>query len=410
MAGPDREVEEIRLAGNRARLVLRIHREIQIPIDSVLPSRRRASSGRNTSRSSREGRPAQLAGGGQVANTLTPVNLDEMIRKLRRSGRRQEVLRFALFHLRDGGGEEGARDILRDVQATTASLADRRDGERTALRADRGEHRPALADLSDISSANKAGRPRDDRESPGFFRHAESETPDLVRKLERMSEQVSGVVGDNRENLKESIQNLKSASARLDNTLDFRREGDGQDRPRRGEPRQTRQRQTRPYLPQPNTLDGVNRYVRSTTRCDDPHSVGRYQPTPPTGVYLNLKIQPTADKYYLLGVVNDPRGKRTQSTTLVSIGRNPPIETKEVKFRGQVESSAFWRSGSPGSPSGRDHGVRGGAWGWSTTCEGPFSVGGTSSTSTVPITGRIEGYGNYDIVKTFHHGRCGRHH
>jgi hypothetical protein len=31
---------------------------------------------------------------------------------------------------------------------------------------------------------------------------------------------VSVVVGDNRENLKESIQNLKTASAKLDNTLD----------------------------------------------------------------------------------------------------------------------------------------------------------------------------------------------
>ncbi len=41
-----------------------------------------------------------------------------------------------------------------------------------------------------------------------------------VRKLEEMSEQVSGVVGTDRENLNMSIADLKTAVARLDNTLD----------------------------------------------------------------------------------------------------------------------------------------------------------------------------------------------
>ena len=55
MAGvPIGKVEEIELVGNRARLVLRIHTGDPDPdrLDR-LPSRRRASSGRNTSRSSR---------------------------------------------------------------------------------------------------------------------------------------------------------------------------------------------------------------------------------------------------------------------------------------------------------------------------------------------------------------------
>jgi phospholipid/cholesterol/gamma-HCH transport system substrate-binding protein len=48
--------------------------------------------------------------------------------------------------------------------------------------------------------------------------------------------------------------------------------------------------------------------------------------------YLNLKIQPTADKYYLLGVVNDPKGKRTSYTTFTSINGRDPVETQQVQY------------------------------------------------------------------------------
>jgi phospholipid/cholesterol/gamma-HCH transport system substrate-binding protein len=48
--------------------------------------------------------------------------------------------------------------------------------------------------------------------------------------------------------------------------------------------------------------------------------------------YLNLKIQPTADKYYVLGVVNSPEGKRTETTTFTSINGGTPVETQQVEF------------------------------------------------------------------------------
>ena len=74
MAGvPIGKVEEIQLVGNRARLVLRIHKEIRIPIDSVGSIQTQGLlgekyveilPGKDTQRN--------LPAGGQVANTLTP--------------------------------------------------------------------------------------------------------------------------------------------------------------------------------------------------------------------------------------------------------------------------------------------------------------------------------------------------
>jgi len=143
-----------------------------------------------------QGRPAQLAGGGQVANTLSPVNLDEMIRKLSAIG--DDVKKFSDSLSATFGTEEGKKalgDILRDVQATTASLRTVVTGneqrfERIVANIDR-----LSADLSDISSANKQDVRATIANLRAFSDTLKSETPELVRKLEEMSERVSGVVG-----------------------------------------------------------------------------------------------------------------------------------------------------------------------------------------------------------------------
>jgi phospholipid/cholesterol/gamma-HCH transport system substrate-binding protein len=169
-----------------------------------------------------------------------------------------------------------------------------------------------------------------------------TETPDLVRKLEEMSERVSGVVGDNRENLKESIKNLKSASAKLDNTLDAA--GKVMAKIDRGEGSLGK-------LVNDNTainsltesLEGVNRYFRryDALRMTLVPWVEYQIDTSDWKYYLNLKIQPTADKYYLLGIVNDPRGKRTETNTFTSVGGNPPVETQVVSFEDKWKFNAL---------------------------------------------------------------------
>ena len=81
---------------------------------------------------------------------------------------------------------------------------------------------------------------------------------------------MSGVVADNRENLKESIKNLKAASARLDNTLDAA--GRVMAKIDRGEG-------TLGMLVNDNsahgsltdTLEGINQYVRKYGAAEDVH-------------------------------------------------------------------------------------------------------------------------------------------
>jgi phospholipid/cholesterol/gamma-HCH transport system substrate-binding protein len=336
MAGvPIGKVEEIQLAGTRARLVLRIRPEYRIPVDSVASIQTQGLlgekyvellPGKDTQRT--------LPAGGQIANTLAPTNLDALVRKLDTIG--DDVKRFTASVSDVFGTEEGKQalgDILRDVRATTASLRAVVQGNEQRFGRILANVDKLSADLSDISSANKEDVRTAIANLRAFSATLKEQAPSLIAKLEKMSEGVSDVVGDNRENLKESIENLKTASAKLDNTLDAA--GKVMGKIDRGEG-------TLGMLVNDNTagksltesLEGVSRYFRkydSLRMTLMPWTEYQVR-TSDWKYYLNLKIQPTADKYYLLGVVNDPKGKRTSYTTFTSINGRDPVETQQVQY------------------------------------------------------------------------------
>ncbi|OIP32846.1 MAG: hypothetical protein AUK27_12290 [Deltaproteobacteria bacterium CG2_30_66_27] len=345
MAGvPIGKVEEIQLVGNRARLVLRIHQEIRIPIDSVGTIQTQGLLGEKYVEIL-PGKDVQrnLPSGGQVVNTLSPTNLDEMVRKLSAIG--DDVKKFTYALSSTFGTEEGKKalgDILRDVRATTASLRTVVQGneqrfERILASIDR-----LSADLSDISATNKQDVRATIANLRAFSDTLKSEAPALVSKLQEMSERVSGVVGDNRENLKESIKNLKTASARLDNTLDAA--GKVMARIDRGEGTLGKLvSDNTAYTSLTDTLDGINRYVRKTEQLKTfvDYRLEWQQGPSEFKHYVNLRLQPTADKYYTIGVVDDPRGEFSSNTSTVAIDGGAPTTTVEEKYDDKLKISAL---------------------------------------------------------------------
>jgi phospholipid/cholesterol/gamma-HCH transport system substrate-binding protein len=411
MAGvPIGKVEEIQLVGNRARLVLRIHQGIRIPIDSVASIQTQGLLGEKYVEIL-PGKDAQrnLPAGGQVANTLTPTNLDEMVRKLSAIG--DDIKKFTEALSSTFGTEEGKKalsDILRDFQATTASLRTVVQGNEQRFGRILANIDRLSADLSDISATNK----QDVRVTIANFRAfsdtLKSEMPALVRKLEEMSDRVSGVVGDNRENLKESIKNLKTASARLDNTLDAAEKV--MVKIDRGEGTLGKLvNDNTAHTSITDTLEGINRYVRKTEQLKtfiDYHLEWQEGPSE-FKHYVNLRLQPTADKYYMIGVVDDPRGKFSSSTSTVTVNGTPTTTTEE-RFDDKLKISALIarrfsdltvKGGVIESTGGLGldyellkNRLTVGADVWD------FSRKGFSQKNLPP---HLKLYGNYDIVKNF---------
>ncbi len=351
MAGvPIGKVEEIQLVGNRARLVLRIQDGVHIPLDSVASIQTQGLlgeryveilPGKETTR--------MLPSGGRVVNTIPPTNLDEIVRKV--SLISDDLKKFTESLSASFGTEEGKKaltDILKNVQETTAAL-------RTVVVANEERMSRILEnvdtlseDLGEIASDNKENLRVSIANLRAFSETLKNETPDLAKKLEQMGEQVSGVVGENRENLRESIANLKTASAKLDNTLESARTVLA--RIDRGEG-------TLGKLVNDNTahdsltqaLDGISRFVRkgeSMKTFLDYRLEYQIEPSEYKH-YVSVRLQPAADKYYLLGVVDDPRGRFDSTTTTTTVDGSPPVTTVSESFSNKLKFNAivakrFW--------------------------------------------------------------------
>ncbi len=345
MAGvPIGKVEEIQLVGNRARLVLRIQEGVRIPLDSVASIQTQGLlgeryveilPGKETAR--------MLPPGGHVANTIPPTNLDEIVRKV--SLIADDLKKFTQSLSETFGTEEGKKalgEILKNVQETTAAL-------KTVVVANEERMNRILAnvdtlsgDLRDIASANKENLRQTIANIRDFSETLKKETPGLAKKLEEMSERVSTVVGENRENIRESIANLKTASAKLDNTLQSAQTVLA--KIERGEGtlgKLVNDNTVADSLSQ--TLDGINRYVRKSESLKtylDYHL--EYQTRPSEFKhYVNLRLQPSADKYYMLGVVDDPRGRFDSTTTTTTVDGSPPVTTTSESFTNKLKFNAI---------------------------------------------------------------------
>ncbi|MEK6779219.1 MAG: MlaD family protein [Candidatus Deferrimicrobiota bacterium] len=319
MAGvPVGKVEEIQLVGNRARLVLRIVEGVRIPIDSVASIQTQGLLGEKYVEMLPGKQTEQvLPPGGRVANTLPPLNLDEIVRKL--SLIADDVKRFTETLSGTIGTEEGKKaiaEIIRNVREASAVLRNVSTGNEERLNRILANIDTLSADLKDISSSNKEDLRAAIANLRAFSQTLKEQTPGLAKKLEAMGDQVSGVIGENRENIKESISNLKSASAKLDNTLASAEKVLA--KIDRGEGTLGKLvNDNTAHASLTDTLDGINRYVRKTEALKTFLDYRLEYQTEPSEFkhYVDLRLQPSADKYYLIGVVDDPRGKLNSSDT-----------------------------------------------------------------------------------------------
>jgi len=332
MAGvPVGKVEEIRLVGTRARLVLRIEEGVAIPVDSKASIQTQGLLGEKYVEIVPGLKADQaLPRGGRIAETIPPPNLDEIVRKV--SLIADDVKRFTDTLAGTLGTEEGKRslsEIIRNVREATASLRQVVTGNEERLNRILANADALSADLRAIASGNKDDLRAAIANLRAFSQSLREEGPRLVANLSRMGEGVGQLVGDNRENIRAAVESFRSASAKLDNTLDSA--GKVLAKIERGEG-------TLGKLVSDNTtvttlndaLEGINRYVRKTESLRTFLDYRLEYQTRPSEYkhYANLRLQPAADKYYLIGIVDDPRGKLSTTDTTTTV--TPPGTTTVI--------------------------------------------------------------------------------
>ena len=243
---------------------------------------------------------AYYADGERVQATVSPSDVDKLINQL--SAISDDIKQVTASLSQVFGTERGARpmeDILNDLRQTTANIKD-------------------------------------------FSATLQGDGSEMVMRLNELVASLNGVVGENRDSLKVTMENIKEASksaemalASIDNAARKIDRGEG----------------TIGKLVNDdsmyNNIDSAARGISDySTRIERMKTIiafrGEYM-FPESKNYFTLELKPRMDKYYILEVTSDPFSNYNRTVTTT----NPPgstvvTETYEDKFKFSLEFAKRW--------------------------------------------------------------------
>lgn len=278
---PVGEVEKIERAGNQARILMRIHPSVQLPLDSTAVVRGVGLLG--------DKEIVIIPGGAEEGPTLRTgedirtgepeADLDQIIKRV--------------------------DAIAQDVQAITGSV-------RETIGTAEGQEKlqEMVDDLAEFSD-NLATISTDNREALN----------EIVENLRQMSERLNQVIDNSGEDLDETFVEIKKAAIRLDSSLASIDSVAG--KIDRGEGTIGR------LINDEQTVDSLNEAIGGITEIIDSvnriHIFVNYQgefqvarADRQSGVFknqLSLRIQPREDYGYIVGISDDPGGLVSEKTT-----------------------------------------------------------------------------------------------
>lgn len=349
------QVESIGLDDNQARVRLRIRPDVRIRADAAATIRTRGVLGDKFI----EIQPGSssyptVSEGGKISKGETPADLDELLIKVGSIADDIAVVARSVANV--FGGPQGEHDLrlafdsLRDA-ATGLNTMVQSNAESVGFIVD--NFRQFSTDLRDISSANKAGIDTiianleqasaqlnttmeqagtvlasiesgqgplgaliSDREMGRNMRETMASLERVARKLDEGQGTLGAMINDPGmgEDLQGTMASLESVSRKID-------EGKGT------LGRLVNDETTADELDQ--ALEGLNKMISKQdqfrTSVDfSSEYLARHEETKSA---LTLRLQPSEDKYYLLSVVDNPRGKREKTDTTIQRWENGQLTT-----------------------------------------------------------------------------------
>lgn len=305
-------VEKVSLEDGRARLVLRIDPGVKIARGSeagvktmgllgdkyveIIPQRKTAYGAESPEQS------AFYRAGERIETTTSPSDVDKLVGQL--SAIADDIKQVTASLRQVFGTERGARsmeDILADLRSTTSNIRE----FSYALRSDGSE---------------------------------------MVMRLNELATNLNGVVNDNRDNLKVTLENVREASrsaelalASIENVTKKIDRGEG----------------TLGKLVSDdsvyNNIDSAAKGISDyTSRLERMKTIVAFRSEylfPQSKTYFTLELRPKPDKYYIIEVASDPYAKYTRSesvTTTGGVSTTTVSENYQDRLRFSVEFAKRW--------------------------------------------------------------------
>lgn len=330
------KVKDVALDNGRARVTLQIRERYPVRADATAFIRTRGVLGdRYVELAGGTGEAPALADGGRIANAGAGAGMDDLLEKVGRIADDIGLVAKSVANVL--GGPQGESDL----RVTVQSLRD------------------MSVSLNQLVQANMES------------------VNDIVANMKDFTGDLRQITGANRQSIQSMLDNFAAASGQLKNSLEsmnrvMARLDTGQgalgqliNDPKMGEDLKATMASLQSVAEKIDTgqgtlgalindnatgrnldraLEGLGDYLAKQDQfrtAVDFHSEALTSGDVKS--YLNLKIQPSEDKYYLLGIVDDPKGrtKTTDTTTRTQVGGGSWVETREYKEETVEEGLKF---------------------------------------------------------------------
>jgi phospholipid/cholesterol/gamma-HCH transport system substrate-binding protein len=341
-------VKSITLKDSKALLELQIQPEIKIGKDftAVLTTKGLLGEKYLELTPGQPGAPP-LQEGESLTRTRSYADIDRLIRTMTEVSDDVKEITESLSSVLGGDeGEQTVGNIVRNIEELTFRL------NRIVAKNDE-QFESVMKNLESFTALLN-------EEGPAITSGLRVAIQNLNESLVKTTGNLNGMIDENRGNLKEGIDNLRIASLSLQQAMETVNKVTKEVGPEvttamnsvksiakkidEGEGTIGRLVNDKSLHENLNkTITGINSYIE---RTESFHTFIGYRgeylfDARDTKSYLTLRIQPKSDKYYLLEIVDDPRGKKiTETRTITTNGTVENITevktTEKIKFSAQI--------------------------------------------------------------------------
>ncbi|MEK6539431.1 MAG: MlaD family protein [Deltaproteobacteria bacterium] len=327
-------VKGIVLQNNKAKVVLRINPDVKIGKDFTAVLKTKGLLGeRYVELIPGSPNAPSLEAGGEITRVTTYTDLDKLISIL--SDAATDIKKVSESLSNALGGREG-QATLKNIVTNIDEITER---------------------LNNVVKRNDEKFARIVNNFELFSKILKEQGPEITGGLKAVADNLNQLIAENKEPLRDGIDNLRTATAKLGETMETINRLAKNVEPKIDDSVETIKsivnkvdrgegtlgklvNDTTIHDSFNKTLTGINSYLG---RVESFKTFVGYRgeylfDASDTKSYLSLRFQPKADKYYLIEIVDDPRGRKNVETTETTLG-GTTTTTKEVKTSDSLKFS-----------------------------------------------------------------------
>lgn len=330
------KVKDIALADGRARVTLQIRDRYPVRADATAFIRARGVLGdKYVELADGSAAAPALAPGSRIANAGAGAGMDDLLEKVGRIADDIGLVAKSVANVLGGPqGEEDLRLTVSSLRDMSVSLNRLVQANMESLNAIVANMRDFTGDLRDITGANRQSIQAmldNFSAASGQLRGSLEGMNRVMARLDSGQGALGQLINDPQmgEDLKQAVASLQSVAEKIDSGQGTLGKLVNDDRTGRELDR---------------ALEGLGDYLAKQDQFRT--QVDFHAEALTSGdvkSYLDIKLQPSEDKYYLLGIVDDPKGrtKTTDTTTRTQVGGGAWVQTRENKEETVQEGLKF---------------------------------------------------------------------